>query len=136
MITHAGKKSSLIPGWFWFILIGFPLGVLAWWFLRWFLVPGHERSTAVVIEAPRSDGKRLPVKKDDFRVLKGVGPKSAAVLYQAGIYSFEQLGLLDLEVLKDILKENGLASGGAAFWQKQARLAAAGEWKLLEKLQK
>ena len=98
--------------------------------------PTHERSTSVTIDAPRSDGKRLPLKRDDFRKLKGIGPKSAAALYQAGIFSFEQLGLLDLDNLEAILKENSLPSGGAAFWQKQARLAAAEEWKLLEKLQK
>lgn len=136
MINKAGNKRSLIPKWFWVFVIGFPFGVIIWWFLRWFLEPLHERETAVVIEAPRSDGKRLPVKKDDFRVLKGVGPKSAAVLYQSGFITFEQLGLLDLEELEIILKENGLPSSNAAFWQKQARLAAAEEWKLLEKLQK
>ena len=136
MIFHAGKRRSLIPGWFWFFMIGFPLGVIAWWFLRWFMQPPYERSTSVVIDAPRSDGKKGPLKRDDFRLLKGIGPKSAAVLYQAGILSFEQLGLMDLDNLQAILKDKGLSSSGAAFWQKQAKLAAAEEWKLLEKLQK
>jgi hypothetical protein len=44
--------------------------------------------------------------------------------------------LMDLEKLERILKKNNLPSTGAAFWQKQARLAAAEDWKLLEKLQK
>jgi hypothetical protein len=136
VIFHAGNRRCLIPGWFWIFLIGFPLGVIAWWFLRWFMQPTHERSTSVVIDAPRSDGKKLPLQRDDFRILKGIGPKSAAVLYQAGIFSFEQLGLMDTENLESILKEKGLPSGGAAFWQKQAKLAAAENWKLLEKLQK
>ena len=89
-----------------------------------------------MIETPRAKAKRLPIKKDDFRKLKGIGPKSAAVLYQSRIYSFEQLGLMDIEELERILKENNLPSAGAAFWQKQARLAAAEDWKLLEKLQR
>lgn len=109
---------------------------MVWWFLRWFFLPYDERTSAVEIEVPRSEAVRLPIKKDDFRKLKGIGPKSAAVLYQARVYSFEQLGLMDHEILVGILKENDLPSSGAAFWQKQARLAAAEEWKLLEKLQK
>jgi len=132
----SGKSERSIAGWFWFTLIGVPIGLMIWWFLRWFFIPSYERTSAVVIEAPRSEVKLLPIKKDDFRKLKGVGPKSAAILYQARVYSFEQLGLMDRETLEGILKNNNLPSTGAAFWQKQARLAAAEEWKLLEKLQK
>ena len=125
----------MIPRWFWYTLIGLPLGLVIWWFLCWFFTPWDERTSAVVIDAPRSEAKRLPIKKDDFRRIKGIGPKSAAALYQAGIYSFEQLGLLELQYLESILKESNLPVRGAAFWQKQAVLAAAEDWKRLEKLQ-
>lgn len=117
-------------------MIGVPLGFMLWCFLRWFFLPCYERTSAVVIDTPRSKFKRSPIKKDDFRKLKGVGPKTAAVLYQSRIYSFEQLGLMDQEDLERLLKDNNLPSAGAAYWQKQARLAAAEEWMLLEKLQK
>ncbi len=136
MFILSGKNGRLIPRWFWFTLIGVPIGLMAWWFLRWFFIPCNERTSAVIIEVPRSEYKRLEVRKDDFRKLKGIGPKSADVLYQARVYSFEQLGLMELEKLERILKKNNLPSTGAAFWQKQARLAAAEDWKLLEKLQK
>lgn len=132
----SGKSERSIARWFWFTLIGVPIGLMVGWFLRWFFIPSYERTSAVVIEVPRSEVKLLPIKKDDFRKLKGVGPKSATVLYQARVYSFEQLGLMDRDKLEGILKKNNLPSTGAAFWQKQARLAAAEEWKLLEKLQK
>jgi len=131
-----GKSERTIARWFWFTLIGVPLGLMLWWFLRWFFLPCYERTSAVVIDVPRSEAKRPPIKKDDFSKLKGIGPKSAGALYQARIFSFEQLGLMELEKLESILKSSNLPSSGAAFWQKQARLAAAEEWKLLEKLQK
>jgi hypothetical protein len=134
--VFSGKNGRLSPRWFWFTLIGVPIGLMIWWFLRWFFMPCEKRTDAVVIDTPRSEAKRPALKRDDFRTLKGVGPKSAAVLYQAKILSYEQLGLMDLEKLERILKDKNLPSAGAAFWQKQARLAAAGEWKLLEKLQK
>jgi len=132
----SGKNERSIARWFWFTFICVPAGLVIWWFLRWFFLPCDKRTSAVEIEVPRSETKPLPIKKDDFRKLKGVGPKSAAVLYKARIYSFEQLGLMDLEKLEGILKKSNLPSTGAGFWQKQARLAAAEEWKLLEKLQK
>ena len=126
----------MIPRLMWFTLVGLPLGLMAWWFLRWFLQPSHERTSSVVIDAPRSEGKKPPVQKDDFKILKGIGPKSAEALYQANILTFEQLGLIDLDRLEEVLKQNNLPAGGAAFWKKQAQLAASAEWKLLEKLQK
>ncbi len=136
MVFRSGKSGGFIPRWFWFTLIGLPAGLMIWWFLRWFFLPCDKRTSAVVIDTPRSKVKRLPIKKDDFQMLKGIGPKSAAAIYQASIYSFEQLGLMNQEKLELILKKNNLPSGNAAFWQKQAVLAAAEDWKGLEKLQK
>lgn len=136
MFILSGKSERSIAKWFWFTLICVPAGLMIGWFLRWLFLPCDKRTSAVEIDVPRSDVKRLPIKKDDFRKLKGVGPKTAAVLYQASVFSFEQLGLMELDKLVGILKKNNLPSSGASFWQKQARLAAAEEWKLLEKLQK
>jgi predicted flap endonuclease-1-like 5' DNA nuclease len=117
------------------LIIFLPLGVLAWWFLRWFFLPSYKRISSVEIETPRSSGVPLPLHKDDFTLLKGVGPKTAAGLNSAGIYTFEQLGLLDPEQLTQSLKDLGLSSSNASFWQQQAALAAAEDWEGLEKLQ-
>ena len=136
MFFRTGKKERLFPKWFWITLLGVPVGLMIVWFLRWIFFPSDQRTAEVEIEVSHLESKRLPIKKDDFRLLKGVGPKSAAALYQARIYSFEQLGLMELDNLVRILKKNNLPTTGAAFWQKQARLAAAEEWNLLEKLQK
>lgn len=135
MFFRAGDQRKLIPSWFWFLFIFLPLGVLTYWFLRWFFLPSYKRTSAVEIETPRSDGVPLPIRKDDFTILKGVGPKTAAGLYRAGIYTFEQLGLMDPDGLYAILKEGGLPTSSAASWQEQAALAAAGDWEGLKKLQ-
>ena len=87
------------------------------------------------IETPRSTGVPLPIQKDNFTILKGVGPKTADGLYRAAIYTFEQLGLMDTERLVQILKDHGLPSSSAGFWQEQAALAAAEDWEALKKLQ-
>lgn len=136
MLFQAGKQRKLIPNWFYTLFVLLPLGVLAWWFLRWFFLPSYKRTSAVEIDTPRSAGVPLPIQKDDFTVLKGVGPKTAAGLNRAGIYTFEQLGLMDTDKLEIVLKDQDLPSSSAASWQEQAALAAAGDWEGLQKLQK
>lgn len=136
MSCFAGRNGKLIPRWVWTLFVCLPLGLMSYFFLRWFFLPSYQRTSSVEIDTPRSPTVRLPVKKDDFRILKGIGPKTAGVLYQAGILSFEQLALQEPEKLVRILKKHNLPSGAAAFWQKQAALAAAEDWKALEKLQK
>ena len=136
MLFHSGTQRKLIPGWFWSLFVCLPLGVLVWWFFRWFFLPSYKRTAAVEIETPRSAGVPLPIHKDNFTVLKGVGPKTADGLYLAAIYTFEQLGLMDIDRLEQTLKDNGLPTSNAAFWQEQAVLAAADDWEGLKKLQK
>ena len=136
MSCEAGENGRLIPRWFWTLFVCLPLGLMAWWFLRWFFLPSYKRTSSVEIETPRSKGVKLPVKKDDFRLLKGIGPKTASVLYQTGILSFEQLSLMEKTKLEQILKSHNLPAGRIDFWQKQAALAAAEDWAALEKLQK
>lgn len=134
MLFLTGNQRKLIPGWFWMIIF-LPLGILVWWFLRWFFLPSYKRTSALEIDTPRSSGVPLPIRKDNFTMLKGIGPKTADGLYNAAIYTFEQLGLMDPDRLEQVLKEHGLPSSNAAFWQEQAALAAAEDWEGLEKLQ-
>lgn len=135
MITGAGKKGSFIPGWFWILFIGVPICILTRWFCWWFFSPSYKRTSAVEIDTPRADPIKLPVKKDDFQKLKGIGPKISAALHKAGILTYEQLGLLDPEKLDRLLRSENVPSANAGFWQAQAKLAAAEDWKKLEVLQ-
>ncbi len=135
MITGAGKKGSYIPGWFWILFISVPFCILARWFFWWFFSPSYKRTSAVEIDTPRADPIRLLVKKDDFRKIKGIGPKISEALLKAGILTYEQLGLLNPEKLDQILKSKNVPSANAGFWQAQAKLIAAEDWKKLEALQ-
>ena len=135
MITGAGKKGSFIPGWFWILFIGVPICILTRWFFWWFFSPSYKRTSSVEIDTPRADPIRLPVKKDDFRKIKGIGPKISDAIHKAGILTFEQMGLLNPKKFDQILKSGNISSTNAGFWQAQAKLAAAEDWKKLEALQ-
>jgi hypothetical protein len=136
MSFQARRRGKLIPSWFWILLVSFPLFVLIRWLVWWFFCPSYKRTASLEIDAPRSDSIPMSLKKDDFSILKGIGPKTATALHQAGIMRFEQLGLMDPEQFSLVLKEHSLPTANADFWQKQATLAAAQDWKELEKLQK
>ncbi|MCJ7718245.1 MAG: hypothetical protein MUO54_17230 [Anaerolineales bacterium] len=135
MITGASKEGKFIPGWFWVFFVFVSICILARWLFWWFFCPSYQRTSAVEIETPRSKPNAEPIKKDDFRKLKGIGPKTAEALYKLGILTFEQLGLINSEKLIQILKSENIPGGKADFWQQQAKLAAAEDWKKLETLQ-
>lgn len=73
----------------------------------------------------------------DFTIIEGIGPKTDEVLRKAGVHSLEALAAIKVGRIKEILKE---AAGNFNLlnpdtWPEQARLAAAGQLKELEKLQ-
>jgi predicted flap endonuclease-1-like 5' DNA nuclease len=73
---------------------------------------------------------------DDLKIIEGVGPRIAAILNEAGISSFAQLAAAKPAELQRMLKAGGLRTpADPATWPEQARLAASGEWKALQKLQ-
>ena len=136
MSCCAGKRGKFIPSWFWILIIGIPISILVRRFFWWFFIPSNKRTSSVEIETPRAVSIPVPVKKDDFRKIKGIGPKTSEALRKAGILSFEQLGLIKPEKLEQVLKSLSIPSAKAGFWQEQARLAAAEDWEKLLKLQK
>jgi predicted flap endonuclease-1-like 5' DNA nuclease len=75
--------------------------------------------------------------KDDLKKIEGIGPKIATILNENGIVTFADLAGAELEKLKEVL----LAAGSRykmhdpSTWSEQAKLAAAGDWESLEKLQ-
>ena len=79
-----------------------------------------------------------PSEPDDLTRIEGIGPKISSVLQAAGITTFAQLAGTDVERITEILKEAGpnlLRLADPASWPKQARLAAAGKWETLERVQ-
>ena len=73
-------------------------------------------------------------KADDLKRIEGIGPKTAAILNQASITSFQALSDLTPEEIKDILRA-AKGRGVPTSWPAQAKLAAAEDWDGLTKLQ-
>ena len=67
--------------------------------------------------------------------IEGIGPKVSSLLNEAGIFTFAQLAGAELPKLESILDAAKLQMMNPATWAEQARLAAAGDWETLDKLQ-
>ncbi|MCX7670892.1 MAG: DUF4332 domain-containing protein, partial [Anaerolineae bacterium] len=70
---------------------------------------------------------RLSARKsagDDLKLIAGIGDKTAAVLKDAGITTFEALAAADPQHLAHISQEAGLPAGKYEAWIAQARLIA------------
>lgn len=88
---------------------------------------------------PEKEAKApAPAKPDDLKRIEGIGPVISGVLQKAGIKTFAQLADTKAEGIKEILEKADpklLRLADPTSWPKQARLAAAGKWDALEKLQ-
>ena len=131
MIFHGRNKRNFIPSWFLVLLVGLPVAILVRWLIWWFISPSDKRTSALEIDAPRSDS----IPKDDFSLLKGIGPKTAEAIYSAGIFTYKQMGLMEPEEMDQLLRNHSLPTTNRAFWQEQAIKAAAQDWEGLEKTQ-
>ena len=86
---------------------------------------------AVVAESPKA------TESADLTKIEGVGPKTMALLNEAGINSFQDLASSSESRLKEILT----AAGGAfvtmnpSTWGQQSQLAVEGQWDELKTLQ-
>lgn len=78
-----------------------------------------------------------PIKRDDLKVVEGIGPKIEELLNNAGIFSFEQLAHSKADKIKKILEEAGsrFQMHDPTTWPQQAELAAKGKWEELKSLQ-
>ncbi len=77
----------------------------------------------------------IVVAADNLTRIEGIGPKTAAVLQQAGISTFTQLAAMELPRLQQILQAAALRLADPVTWPEQATLAARGDWSALETLQ-
>lgn len=124
-LLAAENGSGGIPWWVWVILIIILLVLLWFWF-------GREEDTE---EVPPTKAEAAPVQPDDLKKIEGIGPKVAGLLNQAGITTFQQMVDAGAEKLESILDGAGLQMIDADTWPEQAKLAAAGDWEGLAKLQ-
>ncbi len=82
----------------------------------------------IIIEAPKAD---------DLVKIEGIGKKIAELIVAEGITTFEVLAKTSVKTLQAILDKAGKRFNihNPETWPKQAKLAAAGEWEKLQKLQ-
>lgn len=73
---------------------------------------------------------------EDLKQIVGIGPGTASVLNAAGVKTFAQLAGIRPEQLEQILRSAGMRATCYESWPEQARLAAAGQWDELHKMQK
>jgi len=132
----------IIPWWVWVILIIILLILLWFWFGR----EDEEGEPEVVETRDVSIEVDAKVEPDDLKKIEGIGPKVSSLLNEAGIITFQQMveaGAEKLqqmveagaEKLEKILDEADLQMINADTWPDQAKLAAAGDWDTLSKLQ-
>jgi predicted flap endonuclease-1-like 5' DNA nuclease len=89
---------------------------------------------APVVEAPEPEP--APPTPDNLQRIEGIGPKIASILRAAGIMTFAQLAASDVDRLREILTEAGIARlADPTTWPEQASLAAEGKWEALESMQ-
>lgn len=71
-----------------------------------------------------------PKKKDDLKVVEGIGPKIESLCHDAGIYTFADLAKASAKTLKEILNNAGtrFQMHDPTTWPKQAELARDGKW--------
>jgi len=131
--------------WIWLLIVLAVVVVvlLLWWFLG--RQPKHKEAEApppvaaeVPVEEPAPPApveEPTPLEPDDLGRIEGIGPKISGVLQEAGIMTFAQLAAADASTLEQILDQAGIRLAYPETWPEQARLAAAGEWDALQKLQ-
>ena len=71
---------------------------------------------------------------EDLARIGGIGPKVSQLLLADGIATFGQLAAAEVDELRRILREAGLAMMDPSTWPAQAKLAAEGKWDELSDL--
>lgn len=115
--------------WWLILLIFIVIVLIVWWLLS--------RQAEDQPEAGHHEESHAPAAKDDLTKIEGVGPKVQGLMNQAGIMTFAQLAARTPEELDAILDAAGsiYKAMDETSWPKQAKLAAAGKWDELKKLQ-
>lgn len=81
--------------------------------------------------------KPKPAKKDDLKIVEGIGPKIEELCHNAGIYTFAELADTSVEKLRSILEQAGsrFQMHDPTTWPSQAELARDGKWDELKQWQ-
>ncbi len=77
------------------------------------------------------------IKKDDLKIVKGIGPEIAEQLNQNGIKTWKELSETSIKRCQEILNmdDERFRMHNPETWPQQAKMAYEGKWKELLKLQ-
>ena len=115
--------------WLWFTLLAILLLAAIWWAFR------RESTEKARVEPKERDLNERKASTDDLTKIEGIGPKVARVLKDDGITTFDALAHANSADVQKALKDAGLQMMNPEGWIEQAKLAAEGDWKELERLQ-
>lgn len=102
-------------------------GHVAAWYVSLALGAGEPRpslaslSFGVTAKGAEEPEELRSLQPDDLQRIKGIGPKSAALLIAVGICSFRQVAALTPAQLKAVLAERGVRGNRVETWPAQAR---------------
>jgi len=96
-----------------------------------------EETPAAEEASPAVEETKSDAKPDDLKKIEGIGPKISEILTEAGIPTFDALSKAEPDKLREILEAAGsrYKMFDPTTWPEQAKLAAAGDWDTLKKLQ-
>lgn len=105
--------------------------------MRVTLVPdGNGGGSGVVVAPPAGKPAPSAPSSDDLTRIEGIGPKMAAALQAAGLNTFAKIAAANEAQLKAAIEAAGMSlSPRLPSWPQQAKLAAAGKWDELKRLQ-
>jgi predicted flap endonuclease-1-like 5' DNA nuclease len=152
------EAARKIPGWAWELaVLAFLILILRHWLGRrdrkvlmpteMIELPTSRESThgeipesVTAAPGPRPEpaasvGDMTPLEPDDLERVEGIGPRVAELLRSSGVTTYAQLAQSDVEHLRQMLREVGLAMIRPDTWPEQAKLASAGDWDALKALQ-
>jgi len=83
----------------------FVLGLLVGWLIEWIIDYFFWRRNCQSLRAENIELRRRLAEghKDDLEAIDGIGPVIAGQLNEASIFTFEQLGALDADRLREIV---------------------------------
>jgi len=121
-IPNTSLQGGLFVGIAFFLLM-----VIVGW-----LTSNRNQDQAEVTHEAQKSAKKEP---DDLIKIEGIGTKVAKVLKEADITTFDDLAGAKAADVQRVLDAAGLQMMNPEGWIVQAKLAAQGDWKALEKLQ-
>lgn len=132
------NKSTAVVEILLLLLGSFVLGYIAHWLLCRYRhhSASTKRPVQIVERRPVSTPLAQPAKKDDLKMIEGIGPKIEELLHESGISTFADLANTSQQNLDRVLEQAGsrFQMHNTTSWARQAALAREGRWKELERL--